>query len=48
MAQIGSKQNSSLNGEWAKHVRAWYKRYTSGRRREKDKQIIKDNKNDVF
>ena len=42
MAQVGNKQNSILNGEWAKHVRWWYKRHTAGRRREKDKQIIKD------
>jgi hypothetical protein len=42
MAQVGNKQNSILNGEWAMHVRGWYKRYTSGKRREKDKQIIKE------
>ncbi|HEY8781041.1 MAG TPA: hypothetical protein VIM16_05470 [Mucilaginibacter sp.] len=42
MAQVGNKQNSILNGEWAKHVRRWYKRHTSGRRREEDKQIIKE------
>jgi hypothetical protein len=42
MAQVGSKQNSILNGEWAKHVRNWYKRYTAGRRRTNDKQIIKE------
>ncbi len=42
MAQIGNKQNAHLNGEWAKHIWSWYKRYTSGIRREKDKQIIKE------
>jgi hypothetical protein len=42
MAQIGNKQNSNLNGEWAKHVRWWLKRRTAGRRRENDKQIIKE------
>jgi hypothetical protein len=42
MAQVGNKQNSILNGEWAKHVRGWYKRYTSGRRRDQDKQVIKE------
>jgi len=41
MAQIGNKQNSILNGEWGKHVRWWYKRYTAGRRRDNDKEIIK-------
>jgi hypothetical protein len=47
MAQVGNKQNSIINGEWAKHVRWWYKRYTAGRRREKDKQIIKEEVKEV-
>ena len=42
MAQIGNKLNSALNGEWAKHVRRWWKKYTSGKRRTKDKEIIRE------
>jgi hypothetical protein len=38
----GNKQNAALNGEWARHVRRWYKQYTSGVRRMRDKQIIKE------
>lgn len=40
MAQIGNKQNSILNGEWAKHVRGKWKKITSSIRRSKQKQII--------
>jgi len=42
MAQIGNKQNSFLNGEWAAHVREWWKRSTSKARRLADKKIIRD------
>lgn len=31
--RAGNKQNSFLNGEWAKHVRMYYKRLTAHRRR---------------
>jgi hypothetical protein len=36
----GNKQNAILNGEWARHVRKWYKKYTSSKRRMRDKEII--------
>lgn len=42
MAQVGNKQNSFLNGEWAKHVRRAWKKLTSGKRRINDKKIIRD------
>jgi hypothetical protein len=41
MSRIGNKQNTLLNGEWAKHVRKWWKKYTSKARRRNDKEIIK-------
>jgi len=37
----GSKINSILNGEWAKHVKAFSKKLTSSKRRMLDKKIIK-------
>lgn len=37
----GNKQNAILNGEWARHVRAWGKRFTSGKRRTRDKELIR-------
>jgi hypothetical protein len=37
---VGSKENSNLNGEWKKHVDAETKKITSGKRRAKSKQII--------
>lgn len=37
----GSKINSFLNGEWAKHVKAFRKKITSSKRRMLDKKIIK-------
>ena len=40
--RVGNKQNSYLNGEWAKHVRGLYKRYASKVRRQIDKKMIKD------
>lgn len=36
-----TKQNSCLNGEWAKHVRRWCKKYTNGQRRANSKEIIR-------
>lgn len=36
----GNKLNSYLNGEWAKHVRKWYKRHTSRMRRAYQKKVI--------
>jgi hypothetical protein len=37
----GNKQNSYLNGEWAKHVRRTGKKITAGIRRNVDKIIIR-------
>lgn len=34
MAQIGNKQNSFINGEWAKHVRRSGKKITAHLRRQ--------------
>jgi len=39
--RVGNKQNSYLNGEWAGHVRGWWKKYTSSIRRMEDKKEIK-------
>ena len=39
--RVGNKQNSGLNGEWAGHVRGWWKRYTSKKRRNATKKLIK-------
>lgn len=39
--RVGNKQNSFLNGEWAGHVRGWWKKYTSKKRRNQDKKEIK-------
>lgn len=39
--RVGHAANSKLNGEWAGHVRRWMKKVTSGKRRIKDKQIIR-------
>lgn len=38
----GNKQNSILNGEWAKHVRKDLKTLTSSRRRNESKDIIRN------
>ncbi len=38
--RVGNKQNSILNGEWAGHVRGWWKRHTSKMRRAEGKQVI--------
>lgn len=40
MAQIGNKQNSFLNGEWAKHVRRYAKKLTSKKRRSLNKIVL--------
>jgi len=45
MSNVGNKANSFLNGEWAKHVRGKWKKLTSKLRRNKDKQIIKQDLN---
>ena len=38
----GNKQNSFLNMEWATHVKSFGKKFTSKRRRNFDKKIIKN------
>lgn len=40
--KIGNKLNSFLNGAWARHVRGFYKQYTSSRRRTQDREVIKE------
>jgi|688.fasta_scaffold1056320_1 hypothetical protein len=40
--RVGNKQNSILNGEWAGHVRGWWKKHTSGKRRAKQKKYIRE------
>ena len=39
--RVGNKQNSLINGEWAGHVRGFWKRLTSSKRRMIDKKIIR-------
>lgn len=39
--RVGNKENSHLNGEWANHVRGFFKRYTSKRRRGEGKRDIR-------
>jgi hypothetical protein len=39
--RVGNKQNSFINGEWAGHVRGWYKRYTSKKRRRLGKEELR-------
>ena len=39
--RVGNKQNAFLNGEWAGHVRRWFKRHTSGKRRAFQKRYIR-------
>ena len=41
------KQNSVINGEWAKHVRRKIKRQTSKNRRQQNKKILKK-MNNIF
>ena len=38
----GNKLNSFLNMEWATHVKSFGKKFTSKRRRNQDKRIIKE------
>ena len=38
--RVGNKQNSFINGEWAGHVRGFYKKYTSSKRRRLEKKDI--------
>ena len=38
--RVGNKQNSLLNGEWAGHVRGFWKRQTAKIRRTRDKETI--------
>lgn len=40
--KIGNKQNAFLNGEWAVHVRRWFKKHTAKKRRAVDKKEIRD------
>ena len=41
----GNAENSKINGEWAKHVRKWGKKFTSGIRRMLSKKIIRNELN---
>lgn len=47
MAQIGSKDNSYLEGEWGKHAHKGGKKISAGRRRVRDKNVIKEQLNDA-
>lgn len=38
----GNSENSKLNREWGKHIRRFWKRFTSGKRRSMDKIIIRE------
>lgn len=38
--RVGNKQNSFINGEWAGHVRGFFKKYTSSKRRRLEKKEI--------
>lgn len=40
--KVGHAQNSKLNGEWGKHVRKFWKKLTSRKRRLRDRQIIRE------
>lgn len=41
MKHVGNAANAKLNGEWGKHVRGKYKRFTSKLRRLRDKELVK-------
>lgn len=41
MKHPGNAANSKLNGEWAKHVRSFWKKLTAKKRRAAGKKIIK-------
>jgi len=45
--RVGHKENSHLNGEWAGHVRGFMKRFTSKRRRNVDKKVIRKETNEL-
>jgi len=45
--RVGHKQNSFINGEWAKHVRGLRKRLTSKKRRNIDKNIIRKDSDEL-
>ena len=45
--RVGNKQNSYLNGEWAAHVRKYFKKVTASKRRLLDKKIIRDELNNM-
>lgn len=40
--RVGHAANSKLNGEWSGHVKKWMKKVTSGKRRIKDREIIRE------
>lgn len=40
--RVGNKQNSFLNGEWARHVRRGWKKLTSKIRRHYGKEEIRE------
>jgi hypothetical protein len=40
--KLGHADNAKLNGEWGGHAKKWMKRITSGRRRARDKRIIRE------
>jgi len=42
----GNKQNAGLNGEWGAHVDSGEKKVTSGKRRAKNKIVIKEKLDD--
>lgn len=43
----GNSENAKLNGEWGKHVRADGKKITSGKRRMANKEIIREELNNL-
>jgi hypothetical protein len=45
--RVGNKQNSILNGEWAGHGRKHGKSLAASRRRQQDKEIIKEELSEV-
>lgn len=49
--RVGNKQNSAINGEWAGHIRGWWKKFTSSKRRAISKKLVqkelKERQNDA-
>ena len=45
--RVGNRQNALLNGEWVGHVRRWFKKFTSGKRRSVSKKIIQQEKKEL-